>query len=121
MRKTCQKEYNKQWRRSNPARCKEYRRRDKAKNPQRHVDANLRRAYGIGRNDAEAMLVEQGGGCAICRKTLAFPDKFTHVDHCHTTGAVRGILCGSCNFMLGYAKDNPGTLLAAVEYLRRTT
>jgi hypothetical protein len=40
------------------------------------------------------------------------------VDHCHTTGAVRGILCHHCNLLLGHAKDAEDTLLSAVTYLR---
>jgi hypothetical protein len=62
------------------------------------------------------MLSKQGDVCAICAT-----DKPTRVgwvvDHCHSTGRVRGILCGNCNTALGMVKDNPETLLAAVTYL----
>lgn len=49
------------------------------------------------------------------------PDALTadnsHVDHCHATKAVRGILCTSCNWMLGDAKDRPEVLRAGAAYL----
>ena len=40
------------------------------------------------------------------------------VDHCHTTGRVRGILCFSCNVALGHAKDDPEILKSMIEYLK---
>jgi hypothetical protein len=40
-----------------------------------------------------------------------------HVDHCHASGVVRGLLCGQCNILLGAAKDSIETLFAAADYL----
>lgn len=77
----------------------------------------MRSLYGITVAQAEALLVTQGGGCALCKEPLQFGSKKTHVDHCHATGAVRGVLCHHCNMMLGFAKDNPAVLKAAIEYL----
>lgn len=60
---------------------------------------NLRKKYGITADQYDEMLAAQGGGCAICtRKPGKGP---LHVDHCHDTGAVRGILCHQCNWYLG--------------------
>lgn len=79
--------------------------------------------YGIAPADYDRMLAEQGGLCAICGsddpQTRA--GGFFHVDHCHTTGAVRGLLCGSCNPALGAFQDSEAVLLAAIEYLRRAS
>ncbi len=58
------------------------------------------------------MLVAQGGLCAICRVAPA-----VHVDHDHATGAVRALLCFSCNGGLGQFKDNPEFLHAAAYYV----
>ena len=53
--------------------------------------------------------------CAICNR---IPDKRLAVDHCHTSGKVRGLLCAKCNSGLAFYEDNPRYLLAAVSYCR---
>jgi hypothetical protein len=80
----------------------------------RRYGSQLRRAYGIGWPDWEALYVAQGGRCACCWSAPA-----TEVDHCHTTSRVRGLLCEPCNLMLGHAKDDAGRLAAAIDYLSR--
>ena len=55
------------------------------------------------------------GVCHICGDPLTTP----HVDHCHTTGLVRGILCNNCNTGIGMFRDNPELLRAAIDYLQR--
>ena len=77
--------------------------------------AYLKREYGITPAQFDAMLVSQGGACAICRETD--PGKTWCVDHDHLSGAVRGILCWHCNVGLGHFRDDALALLAAVEYL----
>lgn len=80
-------------------------------------DWTLQRKYGIDLQEYERMLSDQGGKCAICD---APPNGDSlSVDHCHSSGAVRGLLCVSCNQMLGYAKDKPTTLERAIAYLAR--
>jgi Recombination endonuclease VII len=78
---------------------------------------NQTRRYGIEQRDKENMFIEQGFLCAICRNNDNSKRPW-HVDHCHVTKKVRGILCGHCNVMLGRAKDSPETLLRAAAYLR---
>lgn len=72
--------------------------------------------YGIEPEDLEKMYLIQDNKCCICLKECN-GDKNMHIDHCHTTLVVRGLLCDTCNRGLGYFKDDPGILLAAVEYL----
>lgn len=79
-------------------------------------DRDLRRHYGISLVTLERMIRAQGGRCGICEEEFQ-SDKHTHVDHCHITGVIRGILCSSCNLMLGHAKDDQRRLLAAAQYL----
>lgn len=59
------------------------------------------------------LFLEQKENCAICKK----PNKRLHVDHCHSTGKVRGLLCYNCNNGLGRFKDNKTYLLDAASYL----
>lgn len=81
---------------------------------------NLRR-YGLTVDDYDRLLAEQGGACAICgvdrpeirRKT----DRHFHVDHCHETGVVRGLLCNRCNRGLGMLGDD--NLNKAILYLEK--
>jgi hypothetical protein len=75
---------------------------------------HLLRRYGISAADADAMVTAQAGRCAICRSPLG---DTPHVDHDHTTGAVRGLLCLNCNGGLGQFGDDVRRLHAAAEYL----
>ena len=54
--------------------------------------------------------------CMICESKFK-DSRDRHIDHCHDSGNIRGILCRSCNVMLGYAKDNPQKLLNGIKYL----
>jgi hypothetical protein len=76
------------------------------------------RKYGVTLADYDAMLAAQGGKCAVC---LTTPDTqrygVFHVDHCHTSGAVRGLLCRGCNNVLGVVNDDPAALARAIAYL----
>ena len=80
--------------------------------------AHLRAKYGMTPEDYNAMLLAQGGGCAIC--AAPEPDgQSLHVDHDHATGAVRGLLCFNCNAGLGKFGERVELLDAAASYLRR--
>ena len=74
---------------------------------------HLKRRYGITAAEADVMLEEQGGICAICKAAPA-----AHVDHDHATGAVRALSCFNCNGGLGQFKDNPEALHAAAYYVQ---
>lgn len=73
--------------------------------------------YGLTRESFALMLAAQGNVCAICGSTTPGP-KDWHVDHCHRTGYVRGVLCHHCNIGLGHFDDDATTLSAATTYLR---
>jgi hypothetical protein len=72
---------------------------------------HLRRRYGIGQAEVDAMIGAQGGTCAVC---LGKPE---HVDHDHKTGRVRGVLCFLCNQALGNARDDVTVLRGLIDYL----
>jgi hypothetical protein len=78
--------------------------------------SKLKERYGITKEQYETMLEDQGGTCAIC--TSASTKGSLHVDHCHSTGRVRGLLCPECNKALGLLRDNVETLHRAIQYLR---
>jgi len=67
------------------------------------------------RGEFDEIMLDQGDLCAVCRERPA-----EHVDHCHKTGAVRGILCFNCNGMLGQARDRVDILLEGIRYLERS-
>lgn len=67
----------------------------------------MRRKYGIGYKEKQALYRKQGGFCAFCGLLLPM-DKYCHIDHDHMTGAVRGLLHSQCNLLLGmYEKFGP--------------
>ena len=93
-----------------PQRARQGDRRSGSTAGSRHY--HLKRRYGIGADDFDELVAQQGGVCAICGR--ADPE---HVDHDHDTGAVRGILCFNCNGGLGQFRDSIDALLAAAAYL----
>lgn len=75
--------------------------------------------HGLTEETYQALFTEQSGLCAICGGDNA-PRDLLCVDHCHTNGHVRGLLCHNCNLALGHLKDDPERALKAAEYLIRT-
>lgn len=88
--------------------------KDKAKN------SSLKRLYGISLNEYNARILAQSNCCPLCNKEFEegpFGPNSPVVDHCHTHGHVRGIICNECNRGLGYFRDNPTALRKAATYL----
>lgn len=84
------------------------------------LELHMKRQYGLGFVEYNKMLEKQNGVCAICNS--APPNhhkKRLNIDHCHTTGRVRGLLCDACNRALGLLKDSPDLMLKAISYLAR--
>lgn len=105
------REYMQKWREENRekhnASARASHRRNYPKHAQKYREAHLRRKYGISQADYDTLYEAQGGLCAICK--TASPGghgKKLHVDHCHETGAVRKLLCHSCNTKLGWLETN---------------
>ena len=86
---------------------------------ERHLRKSLlKRRYGITIEEADALLEQQHGRCAICGVAEGDSRGFRlHIDHNHATGVVRGILCHLCNSGLGHFRDNPEFLTKAIAYL----
>lgn len=83
--------------------------------------SHLKQKYGITPEEFARMFNDQGKRCAICGAIEATDGRGfrPHVDHCHRTGKVRGILCGRCNKGLGALKDDPLIVRSALDYLER--
>ncbi len=76
----------------------------------------LKRKYGMTLEQYDALLQEQGGGCAICERPQR-EDIALHVDHEHGSARVRGLLCFRCNNALGDFDDDHDRLVRAASYL----
>lgn len=107
--KNCKKKYtiNKEYH-------KEYYQRNKEEINNKNRNNHLRRTYGISTEQYEQLKRNQNGKCAICGGD---PTSTLHVDHCHMTGAIRGLLCNTCNSGLGKLKDSTDLLQKAIKYL----
>lgn len=81
-----------------------------------HKDSSLQKLYGVSIAQYEAMLTAQNGVCAVCGGVNDGMELC--VDHDHSTGAVRGLLCTPCNRGIGYFRDTVAHLEAAVAYLK---
>ena len=79
--------------------------------------AQLKHKYGLTQEHYDALLLEQGGKCALCDKPSTDPR--LNVDHCHESGRVRGLLCWKHNSALGMLGDDEEGLMRAIQYLRR--
>ena len=80
----------------------------------------IKKVFGITFDDYNRMLKSQNNRCAICNSTATGNrrHKNLNVDHCHTTGKVRGLLCHGCNSGIGSMKDDVELLDKAIAYLR---
>lgn len=79
----------------------------------------LKARYGISLIDYAEMLKNQDNSCAICGTKQEDKTYHFHVDHCHSTGVVRGLLCSPCNVFLGVSKDNVDVFKRAIHYLEK--
>lgn len=100
-----------------------YHRVNREANRNHYRGKDFRKKYGIGYAEYEQMLAAQNGVCACCglgeTKMQNGAVRLLSVDHNHTTGAVRGLLCGNCNMTIGYAHDDIAILRKAIAYLER--
>ena len=100
--KTCNMVKSRAWAEANKHRRKAY---------------SIKSIYGITIDEYNALLAQQNYRCAICDVHQDSMNKALHVDHCHRTGKVRGLLCVNCNSALGKLKDSVAVVLRAAKYL----
>lgn len=114
------------WELKNPDKAKAIRRtssrRWREQNPEKYRanwKRNWCRKYGITPEQRDALFQAQGRKCAMCGTPTPTGTRGWHIDHCHKTKKVRGILCHKCNLMLGFACDSTERLEAGIAYLSR--
>lgn len=76
----------------------------------------LKQQYGITTADFKAMNAAQGGVCYICKNPEVVQPNLS-VDHDHTSGKIRKLLCTPCNTSLGLAGDDPERLRLMAQYV----
>jgi Recombination endonuclease VII len=95
----------------------------KKKNPDKVRAQWVKQMFGLSYTEYLSLYEKQHASCAICKTPLLLygskddTDKIANVDHCHTTGKVRGLLCRKCNTALGLFNDNITAIKMAAEYL----
>lgn len=98
---------------ADPEKDRQYQRQWYSQNKEAARGHKLKQLYSLTLDDYERMVAAQGGRCAAC----GIVPKRLVVDHCHTTGKVRGILCCGCNRAIGHARDDLRVLASLVMYL----
>jgi len=133
--------YGRKKRLENPERYAEYARKYREKNPDKVWESNQKQRrrrktwtleqrrdkqrkylYGVPEGWFSAQKEKQGGVCAICSLPAEVADskgRDLHVDHNHTTGQVRGLLCSKCNCLIGLAGESFSLLDKVKEYLNK--
>lgn len=117
---SCRSLAAKEWRLKNPNAAKKYR-----SDPQAKIRArgrHLLNEYGLTLAGFEKLLVSQDYKCAVCDRPYAMiTDTKCNlvVDHCHTTGEIRGLLCNTCNTTIGHMKDDPNRLRRMADYIEK--
>lgn len=120
----CHSIHSSKWNKEHPKRAKENYNNWKANNPENKKKADhssgrkwrLKSTYGITENDFRSMFEKQNGRCKICNSDNN--GKRLHIDHNHTTGKVRALLCSKCNHGLGLFQEDILILEKAIVYLK---
>lgn len=88
----------------------------------KYKEIKIFKKFGITKKEYDDMVLNQNNKCAICgkdKKDFNGIGNSFHVDHCHSTGKVRGLLCSNCNTGLGQFKDDIMSLENAIKYLKQ--
>ena len=102
------------WREKNREKIRAYAHEWHLANPEMVLNLSVKK-YGLTAKEYARLLANQGGVCAICGER---PAKYRlNVDHNHKTGAVRALICHSCNRGIGYLRDSPEVLRKAANYI----
>ena len=118
------KERMRHLRKNDPERANKYYIKNKEKILTRMKERHVELTYGLTPEEYTEKTIKQQNRCAICfkeetSKTKRGSIKPLSVDHCHTTGKIRCLLCSKCNSLLGMCNEQEEILYAAIEYLKK--
>ena len=105
--KECDKKATKLWKENNKERIAKY-----------NAEYKLAYNYGLSNEQYLDLIKNQNGCCAICSTHQSELKRKLVVDHDHTTGKVRGLLCSFCNVAIGMFKESEENIMSAISYLR---
>lgn len=89
------------------------------KDPEKYKWLRLKNSIGLTKDVFYSMLEKQDNKCALCQRPFeSLSKRLLHIDHCHETGKIRGLLCMPCNVGLGMLGDNEESLEKALSYLK---
>lgn len=108
------------WKLENPEKYQAAQDKLKDRRSTYYRNSDLRRHFGMEPDQYHDLLDQQGGVCAICSQPETRKGRrYLAVDHCHTTGKIRGLLCANCNCAIGHFKDSTEILNNAIKYLEQ--
>ena len=117
--KRCTKKRMKDYYIDNSDKIKERQKEWNKNNKQHARDYSLNYRYGLTLEQYNDMFESQSGCCAICEIHQSELNKTLSVDHNHSTGEVRGLLCTACNQSLGKVKEDVNILNSMIEYIEK--
>lgn len=132
--KDCKSQLAREYRKNNPEKAKELDRKRGAKYREKSKDTRkiyynknknkfknriILKKFGISLDDYNKMFEKQKGCCGICNTHQSEFNISLAIDHCHTTGKIRGLLCNHCNMGIGLFNENIKTLEKSIEYLKQ--
>jgi hypothetical protein len=131
---SCYCDYNREYRHTRPNVQEAARQNAKnwaKKNPDKVRNQSLVKKFGVTLEERDEMLKQQGGKCANRKCGATDPGRYQskgregrprdwHVDHCHKTNKIRGVLCPNCNLALGFVQDDTDRLQGLIEYLQKS-
>lgn len=116
-----QRENSRSWTLKNKDRKKEYdkRRRERVgPESEKRFNRYLNKKFNITRDKYNNIVDSQNNKCAICGRGPAENGKKLHLDHCHKTNKIRGLLCAQCNWYLGFIEKDYTILNKILQYLK---
>lgn len=108
---------NKEYLNNNPEKKKEFNARYNKKYREKRKEFLLKKRFGISLDEYNLLFSEQEGCCAICGAHQSELSKSLAVDHCHSSGKIRGLLCIPCNVGIGNLQEKIEILESAIKYL----